>query len=104
MASADIYEMLEVKLPENVKVILQPGGSGNWKYEKINPNRTQRFVYDQNGVTEVYNAQITSSGRTQTLADFLRFCKTRHTHAPWAGRTHADTSGHARNRPDSHRR
>lgn len=76
MASADIYEMLEVKLPENVKVILQPGGSGNWKYEKINPNRTQRFVYDQNGVTEVYNAQITSSGRTQTLADFLRFCKT----------------------------
>lgn len=78
MASADIYEMLEVKLPENVKVVLQPGGAGNWKYEKINPNRTQRFVYDCNGMTEVYNEQITGSGRTETLADFLRFCKTEH--------------------------
>ena len=78
MASADIYEMLEVKLPENVKVVFQAGGAGNWKYEKINPNRTQRFVYDHNGVTEVYNEQITSSGRTETLADFLRYCKNEH--------------------------
>ena len=78
MASADIYEMLEVKLPQNVKVVFQTGGAGNWKYEKINPNRTQRFVYDHNGVTEVYNGQITGSGRTQTLADFLSYCKTEH--------------------------
>lgn len=78
MASADIYEMLEVKLPENVKVVFQAGGAGNWKYEKINPNRTQRFVYDHNGVTEVYNEQITGSCRPETLADFLRYCKTEH--------------------------
>ena len=78
MASADIYEMLEVKLPENVKVVFQPGGAGNWKYEKINPNRTQRFVYDHTGVTEVYNEQITGSGRTETLADFLRYCRNEH--------------------------
>ena len=78
MASADIYEMLEVKLPENVKVVFQTGGAGNWKYEKINPNRTQRFVYDHNGVAEVYNEQITGAGRTETLADFLRYCKTEH--------------------------
>ena len=78
MASADIYEMLEVKLPENVKVVFQTGGAGNWKYEKINPNRTQRFVYDHNGVEEVYNEQITGSGRTETLADFLRYCKNEH--------------------------
>ena len=78
MASMDIYEMLEVQLPENVKVVFQTGGAGNWKYEKINPNRTQRFVYDHTGVTEVYNAQITGAGRTQTLADFLSYCQTEH--------------------------
>ena len=33
-ASADLAEMMEVSLPENVKVVVQTGGSSQWQNEQ----------------------------------------------------------------------
>ena len=77
-ASKDIEEVTRVTLPENVKVVLQPGGSTAWGNNMINPNKTQRFVYDSEGMHKVYEGQISNMGNPQTLVDFLTFCEEEH--------------------------
>ena len=74
-ASLDIAEITQVTLPENVKVVLQPGGSIGWGNNSINPNRTQRFVYDTEGMHKVYEDSMSNMGNPQTLVDFLTFCE-----------------------------
>ena len=77
-ASADIEELTQVTLPENVKVVLQPGGATAWGNNDINPNKTQRFVYDSEGMHKVYESHITNMGNPQTLVDFLTYCEEEH--------------------------
>ena len=77
-ASTDIGEITQVALPENVKVVLQPGGSVSWGSSMINPNMTQRFVYDSDGMHKVYESRLSNMGNPQTLADFLTFCEEEH--------------------------
>lgn len=61
--------------PENVKFVLQPGGSKAWKSNLINPNRTQRFVYDSQGMHKVYEGHLSNMADPRTLVDFLTFCE-----------------------------
>jgi hypothetical protein len=61
--------------PENVKIVLQPGGSKAWKSNLINPNRTQRFVYDSQGMHKVYDGHLSNMADPRTLVDFLTFCE-----------------------------
>lgn len=77
-ASTDIEEIMEVTLPENVKIVLQPGGAKGWGSNMINPNRTQRFVYDSEGMHKVYDGHLSNMGNPQTLADFLTYCEEEH--------------------------
>ena len=74
-ASTDIGEIMEVTLPENVKIVLQPGGSKGWANNMINPNRTQRFVYDSEGMHKVYEGHLSNMGNPETLVDFLTYCE-----------------------------
>lgn len=73
-------EILDVikksNLPENVTFVVQPAGAKAWKNTQVNPNRTRRFVKKENKLVEVYDAPISNMGESQTLADFLKFCKT----------------------------
>lgn len=77
-ASKDIGEVMAVDLPENVKIVLQPGGSMGWGSNLINPNRTQRFVYDSEGMHKVYEGHMSNMGNPQTLVDFMTFCEEEH--------------------------
>lgn len=77
-ASTDIHEILAVDLPENVKMVIQAGGAGNWAYNKINPNRTQRFLYDSQGMRLVSDEHISNMGDAETLSNFLSYCKEEH--------------------------
>lgn len=74
-ASTDIDEMLAVDLPENVKIVYQTGGSPRWSHIGINPNRTQRFLYDQDGFRMIEENPVQNMGEVDTLKDFLTFCK-----------------------------
>lgn len=75
-ASIDIYELADVVLPENVKIIIQTGGSSAWQNDFVDPNFIERFVYDSNGLTKIEQQPLTSMGDEATLSGFLNFAKT----------------------------
>ena len=70
-ATADFNQLQSVKLPENVKVVIQTGGAKRWQNVMINPNRTQRFLLDETGTHEVYNVPAIQMSDPDSLADFL---------------------------------
>lgn len=75
-ASIDIYELIEAPLPDNVKVIIQTGGSSVWQNDFVDPNFIERYVYDSTGLTRVEQQPLTSMGDEATLSGFLDFAKT----------------------------
>lgn len=72
-ATKDLHEYMSVPLPENVRFVIQTGGAAAWADPMINPNRTQRFLLDSEGIREIYNGPISNMGHPDTLADFLEF-------------------------------
>lgn len=75
-ATADLEEMLSVPLPENVKVVIQTGGTSEWHNDTIDPNYIERYVYDSNGLTRLEQLPLASMGAEETFADFLSFAST----------------------------
>lgn len=75
-ATQDLMELMEVTLPENVRVVIQTGGAKEWQNNVVNADILQRYVYDSAGLTLVDELPPASMGDTATLTDFLRFCKT----------------------------
>lgn len=75
-ATQDLMELMEVTLPENVRVVIQTGGAKGWQNNVVNADILQRYVYDSTGLTLVDELPPASMGDTATLTDFLRFCKT----------------------------
>lgn len=72
-AIMDVFRQAE--LPDNVTFVVQPGGATAWKDTQVNPNRTRRFVKEGQELVEVYDAPVTNMGESETLTDFLKFCK-----------------------------
>ena len=77
-ASNDIDEMLKVKLPENVKVVLETGGATEWHSNRIKSDVLTRFVYDHNGFKKVETKELSNMGAQETLSDFLSYCHEKH--------------------------
>ena len=74
-ATNDLAELMDVKLPENVKVIIQTGGSSVWQNDIISVETLGRYVYDHNGLQLVEELPSASMGDAQTLNSFLAFGK-----------------------------
>ena len=74
-ATNDLAEMMEVQLPENVKVVIQTGGASVWQNEVVRADKLGRYVYDQNGLQLVEELPSASMGDGQTLKDFLAFAR-----------------------------
>ena len=73
-ASDDIAELMRIKLPGNVKVIIQTGGAERWHSNSIRANELGRYVYDNTGFKKLEAKPSASMGDPQTLKDFLGFC------------------------------
>lgn len=74
-ATYNIRQMLDANMGDNIQVILQTGGAKRWEDIRINPNRSQRFLLDQNGMQEIYNSRLVNMADKETLADFLKYCR-----------------------------
>ena len=74
-ASADFNQMASVDLNGKVKVIVQTGGAARWQNININPNKTQRWLMDENGVKQISSVPAINMASVDNLADFLTFCK-----------------------------
>ncbi|MBQ3076682.1 MAG: clostripain, partial [Clostridia bacterium] len=74
-ATADLVEMMEVSLPENVSIVIQTGGSEIWNNDLMDADSIQRFVYDSEGLFLLEEKPSASMGKSESLADFLTFCE-----------------------------
>ncbi len=72
-ATDDLNEMMNVELPEGVKVVIQTGGTQEWKNNIIDASCMQRYVYDCNGFSHVEDVESANMGSSEVLADFLSF-------------------------------
>ena len=72
-ASADFQELLNVKLPENVKVLIQTGGTNQWQNNVVNAGAVERYLYDSSGLQRVESLPDADMGDVNTLADFIRY-------------------------------
>lgn len=73
-ATKDIEEMLSVKIPESVKVVIEAGGSETWNTKEINPKKTTRLLYDGEKLKTLDSLPMANMGEAATLSDFLSFC------------------------------
>ena len=55
-ATADLSEMLEVQLPENVNVVIETGGATAWQNEEMDPSKLQRWLYNSDGSVKAASA------------------------------------------------
>jgi len=78
-ASADLQELLEVKLPANVKILIQTGGTNQWQNNVVSSSAIERFIYTSDGLERIATLQDADMGDVNTLADFVRFGKENYT-------------------------
>ncbi len=74
-ATANLDALRGVKLPENVRFIIQTGGAEEWHTKGIPGNALGRYVCDHTGFREIERLEDASMGDEKTLEDFLRFGK-----------------------------
>jgi hypothetical protein len=75
-ATMDLEEMMAVKLPEGVEVVIQTGGASIWYNETVDADSIGRYVYDSRGLRLVDQQPQANMGDAETLAGFLEFCTT----------------------------
>lgn len=74
-ATSDLFEMMEVELPENVTVVIQTGGSAVWQNDFVDAECLQRYIYTYQGLELAEELPSAGMGEAQTLEDFLAFAK-----------------------------
>lgn len=73
-ATADLREMFEVELPDNVTIVIETGGSTKWHNTIVDAQLQQRFVYKGKELTLVDSGPKANMADPKTLEDFLGFC------------------------------
>ena len=74
LATTDLYEMMEVTLPDNVFVVIEAGGSETWHNEFVDENYINRFLYSGNDLYKLETLPSRNMGDKKSFEDFLRFC------------------------------
>ena len=74
-ATADLSELLAVQLPENVKIVIQTGGTSQWQNDTMSADHIERYVYDSNGLQQIAQLPQASMGSEETLSGFLAFAE-----------------------------
>lgn len=74
-ATIDLLELSEVKLPKNVKIVIQTGGANKWQNDMVSAKHIGRYVYDSNGMKLIDQLPQANMGSEETLSGFLAFAK-----------------------------
>ncbi len=73
-ATADLEELIQVTLPENVQVVIQTGGAYSWENDSIDSESLGRYLYAGDELQYLESQSMASMGKADTLQDFLEFC------------------------------
>ena len=71
----DLIEVTKIKLPDNIKIVIETGGTKRWQNDTMQTRVLQRYVYSSAGLELVENLDLANMGKPETLASFLQFCK-----------------------------
>ncbi|MGN0405070.1 MAG: clostripain-related cysteine peptidase [Bariatricus sp.] len=74
-ASADIEEILAAQLGQEIRLVMQTGGTSIWHRSDIKGGTVQRFVFEENNIRLVQDVGRISMVKADTLSDFIRWGK-----------------------------
>ncbi len=74
-ASDDLAEAAAAVLPQNVRIVIQTGGSYKWHNELVSSGAIERHVLDSTGFRTVQELPDADMGSASTLSSFLSFCR-----------------------------
>lgn len=72
-ATKNLDALKSVKLPENVKFLIETGGAEKWHSKDIPSDALGLYVYDNTGFHELEQLPDANMSEAQTLQDFLRY-------------------------------
>ena len=70
-ATSDISQMLAASMEDNVKFVIQTGGTSQWMNESFSEKESQRFVVTKGDIELVESISLANMGNPDTLSDFL---------------------------------
>ncbi len=73
-ATHDLEEIIQTRLPENVKVVMEAGGAEYWHNEYMDADYQNRCVYDSEGMHVISQTPRQNMGDQKTLEGFLDWC------------------------------
>ncbi len=73
-ATHDLEEIIQTRLPENVKVVVEAGGAQYWHNEYTDADYQNRCVYDSEGMHVISQTPRQNMGDQKTLEGFLDWC------------------------------
>ena len=74
-ATADLQEITNVKLPANIKFVIETGGAEQWQNDTVSNSAIERYLYDSNGLQRLERLPDADMGDVNTLTDFIRYGK-----------------------------
>lgn len=72
-ATKNISEMLSAEIAGNVNIIIQTGGTKDWKSYGIPSDSLNRYTVKDNELVFLEKTQQASMGNSETLSDFIRW-------------------------------
>ena len=78
-ASSDFQELLNVKLPPNIKFLIMTGGTQQWQNDVVSSDAVEFYLYSSNGLERIGSFDDADMGHVQTLTDFIRYGKENYT-------------------------
>ncbi|MCR5177044.1 MAG: clostripain [Anaerovibrio sp.] len=71
-ATDDILEMIQGKLPDDVEIVIEAGGSNVWQNNVFEAGTISRYVYCSSGLIEYEKLPDGNMGDKEVLKDFLQ--------------------------------
>ena len=72
-ATGDIKQMIGAQASDNVRFVVQTGGTKNWSNEYFGDEKAERWVVQNNNMERVESTDNTNMGSSDNLADFLKW-------------------------------
>ncbi|MFZ7121977.1 MAG: clostripain-related cysteine peptidase [Eubacteriaceae bacterium] len=69
--TSDLYEMMKVGSNENINIVIETGGTKNWKNHFIDSSQNQRWLVKKNNLKKLIDLGAKNMGQADTLSDFI---------------------------------
>ena len=70
-ATSDLLQVLEADSSDNVKFVVQTGGTSEWINDLVSADETQRYLLQNQDIELVDSVPLANMGESDTLKDFL---------------------------------